>query len=294
MPGAPASGSLAAMQQEITTAINYEAEFNNRARVPEHPEIMSGWLEAAAKWRKDVAEPRLDVPYGESARQCVDIFKPRKEKPGPIALFIHGGYWQALGRESFSHMARGANKHGVTVAVPSYDLCPKVTVVDIINQMRACCLFLWKTYKRKIVVAGHSAGGHLTAALMATQWHKIDEDVPPMLVTGGLAISGIYDLRPLVGTSLNEKLGLTAETAEAASPAFWPAPVGLKMIAAVGGEESDEFKRQVRNITHEWHEAGAAVMPLTLEGENHFTVIEGLADPDHLLSHTLVGLASAG
>ena len=282
------------MEQEITTAINYEAEFNNRGRVPEHPEIMAGWIEAAVKWRKDAAEARLDVPYGDSPRQSMDIFKPRKEKPGPIAMFIHGGYWQALGRENFSHMAKGANKHGVTVAVPSYDLCPKVGVGDIINQMRACAVFLWKTYKRKIVVAGHSAGGHLTAALLATRWQEIDPDVPPMLVTGGLAISGIFDLRPLVGTSLNEKLKLNAQTAEAASPIFWPAPVGLKLIAAVGGEESDEFKRQVKNITHEWHEGGAAVMPLTLPAENHFTVISGLADPDHLLSHTLVGLASAG
>ncbi len=281
------------MDRQITTAINYEAEYNNRARVPEHAEIMADWSADASKWRRDVAEARLDVPYGESVRQCVDIFKPRKEKPGPIAMFIHGGYWQALGRESFSHMARGANTHGVTVAIPSYDLCPDVTIVDIINQMRACCLFLWKTYRRKIVVSGHSAGGHLTAALLATQWHKIDEDVPPLLVTGGLAISGLFDLRPLVQTSINQKLQLTAETAAAASPAFWSAPAGLKLVAAVGGEESDEFKHQVSDIAHEWHEGGAAVLPLTIEGANHFTVIEGLADPDDLLTRTLVGLASA-
>ena len=281
------------MESEITTAINYEAEFNNRARVPEHPEIMDGWLAASAKWRKDVAEARLDIPYGSTPRQSIDIFKPRKEKPGPIVLFIHGGYWQALGRESFSHMAKGPNKHGVTVAVASYDLCPKVTVREIIGQMRTCCAYLWKTYKRKVVVAGHSAGGHLTAAMLATPWQEIDPELPPLLVSGGLAISGIYDLRPLVGTSLNENLRLNVDTAEAVSPLFWPAPIGLKMIAAVGGEESNEFKRQTKNITHTWHEAGTAVIPLTLQGENHFTVIEGLSEPDHLLTHTLVGLASA-
>ncbi len=135
------------MESEITTAINYEAEFNNRARVPEHPQIMDNWMAASVKWRKDVAEARLDIPYGQTPRQCIDIFKPRKEKPGPIVLFIHGGYWQALGRESFSHMAKGANKHGVTVAVASYDLCPKVSVSEIIGQMRTCCAYLWKTYK---------------------------------------------------------------------------------------------------------------------------------------------------
>lgn len=281
------------MDTAISTAINYDAEFNNRARVPDHARIMGGWMEASAKWRKDAAEVRLDVPYGPTARQCVDIFKPRKEKPGPIALFIHGGYWQTLSRDSFSHMAKGPNTHGVTVAVASYDLCPRVTVAEIIAQMRACCAYLWKTYKRKIVVAGHSAGGHLTAALLATRWHEYDPELPPLLVSGGLAISGIFDLRPLVGTSLNEKLQLNLDTAEKASPQFWPAPIGLKLIAAVGGQESNEFRRQTKNLTESWHQQGAATMALTLPGENHFTVIEGLAHPDDLLCHSLVGLASA-
>ncbi len=281
------------MEPEITTAVNYEAEYNNRARVPEHPGIVKDWEKAAAKWRKDAAEARLDVSYGPTARQCVDIFKPRKEKPGPIALFIHGGYWQAMGRESFSHMAKGANKHGLTVAVASYDLCPAVSVSQIIDQMRACCAYLWNTYKRKIVVAGHSAGGHLTAAMLATNWQEYDPDLPPMLVKGGLSISGVFDLRPLVGTSINDNLKLTVDTAKKVSPIYWPAPIGLKMIAVVGGEESNEFKRQNNHITEEWHEGGAAVTALTLADENHFTVIGGLSDPDHLLTHSLVGLASA-
>ena len=87
--------------------IDYEAEYNNRARVPEHGDIMRSWTRDAAKWRSDADSARLDISYGETPRQALDIFKPRKEKPGPIALFIHGGYWQALGRESFSHMAQG-------------------------------------------------------------------------------------------------------------------------------------------------------------------------------------------
>lgn len=190
-------------------------------------------------------------------------------------------------------MARGPNAHGVTVAVASYDLCPSVQVDEIIGQMRACCLYLWRTCKRRIVVYGHSAGGHLTAALLATHWEEIDPSVPPLLVAGGLSISGLYDLRPLVGTSVNMKLKMTEESAENASPIFWLPPSGLKLIAAVGGDESDEYKRQVSEITHSWHEDGLAVIPLTLKGENHFTVIGGLADPDHLLTHSLVGLASA-
>ena len=277
----------------MDTNIDYEAEYNNRARVPEHGEIMRGWTRDAAAWRNDSNGARLDIAYGDTPRQALDIFKPRKEKPGPIALFIHGGYWQALGRESFSHMARGPNAHGITVAVASYDLCPNVTVNEIVGQMRTCCLYLWQTYKRRIVVYGHSAGGHLTAALLATHWEELDPSVPPMLVSGGLAVSGLFDLIPLCYTSVNDKLRMTEEEAESASPIYWSAPSGLKLIAAVGGAESSEYHRQTHDLAHAWHEDGLAVIPLELEGENHFTVIAGLAYPDSLLTHSVVGLASS-
>ncbi len=273
-------------------AIDYEAEYNNRARVPEHGAIMRKWTKDALKWRTDADNAKLGISYGATVRQSLDVFKARKEKPGPIVLFIHGGYWQSLGRESFSHMARGANAHGLTVAVASYDLCPTVEVDEIIGQMRECCLYLWRTYKRRIVVCGHSAGGHLTAALLATHWEEVDPSVPPLLVAGGLAISGVFDLRPLVETSINAKLNLTEEAAEDASPIFWSPPSGLKLIAAVGELESDEFKRQAADIAHAWHEDGLAVVQLELEGENHFSVVEGLAHADHLLTHSVVGLAS--
>ncbi|MEM7425026.1 MAG: alpha/beta hydrolase [Pseudomonadota bacterium] len=277
----------------MDTGIDYEAEYNNRARVPDHGDIMRSWTRDAAKWRTDADNARLDISYGDTPRQALDIFKPRKEKPGPIALFIHGGYWQALGRESFSHMARGPNAHGLTVAVASYDLCPNVTVDEIIGQMRSCCLYLWRTYKRRIVVYGHSAGGHLTAALLATHWQEIDPSVPPLLVSGGLSISGLFDLVPLVHTSVNDKLRMTEEDAENASPILWSPPSGLKMIAAVGAAESSEYLRQSHDIAHTWHEDGMAVIPLELDGHNHFTVISGLADPDSLLTHSVVGLASS-
>src|SRR6478672_8517791 len=136
-------------------SIDYEAEYNNRARVPEHPALIAGWAADAAAYR-DAAGGELGVPYGPSERMRVDLFG---DGGGPLAVFIHGGYWQGLDRSFFSHLAGGLAARGVTVAIPSYDLCPSVGMSDIVDQMRALCAFLWRRFERPMAVAGHSAGG---------------------------------------------------------------------------------------------------------------------------------------
>lgn len=283
---------MALRTKKIRNLTDYEAEYNNRARVPEHKEIIKGWETDAAAWRTEAYDAQIDLSYGKSVRQSIDIFKPELPKAGPIVLFIHGGYWQALGREWFSHMARGANYHGLTVAIPSYDLCPNVTVMEIIEQMQACCLWLWKRFKRRIVVCGHSAGGHLTACMLATDWQVLNPEAPPLLAAAGLSISGLFDLEPLTETTINDNLCLDVDEARKASPVYWIPPSGLKMIAAVGGSESSEYLRQGELITERWHAHGMAVLPQVMPGENHFTVISSLARPNGQLTQNLVGLAS--
>ena len=126
--------------------IDYEAEYNNRARVPEHPEIFARWARAAEDYRAEAMKERraeLGLSYGSSLRQFIDLFSPRPGVMAPLALFIHGGYWRSLDPSLFSHMARGLNSHGVAVAVVGYDLCPEVTIAEIIDQIRHACLFLW-------------------------------------------------------------------------------------------------------------------------------------------------------
>lgn len=270
--------------------IDYEAEYNNRALVPEHPAIIEGWARDAARYREE-AVCALATAYELGERTVYDLFLPESGMPdrGPLGLFIHGGYWQALDRSFFSHMARGANAHGVPVAVASYTLCPQVRVGDIIEEMRRLAGHLWERYRRPLVAYGHSAGGHLAASLLATDWGS--RGLPRRLVPAGLAISGVFDLQPLIGTSINEKLRLDRKEAIDVSPIAFAAPAGTHLIAAVGGGESSEFIRQSRVIADIWARGGVET-ELDIRGQdNHFTVIGPLADPDSDLTHRLVTMA---
>jgi arylformamidase len=268
--------------------VDYEVEYNNRARVPEHPTIMAGWSRDAKAYR-DVRQDRLKViRYGSGERNRIDLFSGDGE--GPIVVFIHGGYWQALDGSSFSHLAGGLNAHGIDVAVPSYDLCPAVSIAEIIGEMRAASRELAKL-GRPLVVSGHSAGGHLAACMLATDWRTFDASLPEGLVTAAYAISGLFDLYPLVNTSINDALKLDEATAKAVSPLFWKPPARGTLDAVVGSNESAEYLRQSRIIVDAWNAAGIATQFATIPDANHFTVIAPLADPNSPMTLRLKQLA---
>jgi arylformamidase len=257
------------------TAVNYEAEYNNRARVPEHPALMAAWGRDAAAWRAE--HPPRVLTYGPSARNKIDLFAAADN--APIVVFIHGGYWQAFDGSSFSHCARGLNRHGISVAVPSYDLCPAVSVHEIIRQMWMAARKLARL-GHPLVVSGHSAGGHLAACMLATDWVAFDPSLPRDLVSAAYAISGLFDLEPLVGTSVNKALGLDGASAHAASPLFWAPPARGTLDALVGENESAEYHRQSRIIVDGWGNAGLASRFGIVPGANHFTAIAPLSDPN--------------
>lgn len=270
----------------VAAEIDYEAEYNNRARVPEHPALIAGWLRDAKAWRE--REAFRTISYGPGPRHTIDVFPSRAE--GDLVVFIHGGYWQALDGSSFSHLAAGLNAHGVGVAIPSYDLCPNVSVDDIVSQMRMAARELARL-GRRLVVSGHSAGGHLAACLIATDWRSVDPSLPQDFVKAAYAISGLFDLRPLVPTSINAALRLDEAAARRASPLFWPPPSHGSLDAVVGGDESAEYHRQSRKIVERWAGAGIETRFAALPGANHFTAIAPLADPDSAMTQRLRELA---
>jgi arylformamidase len=274
--------------------IDYEAEYNNRARVPEHPEIFARWAREAEDYRAETMKERraeLGLSYGESLRQFIDLFSPRPGVTAPLALFVHGGYWRSLDPSLFSQMARGLNSHGVAVAVVGYDLCPEVTIAEIIEQIRHACLFMWLRTGRRMIVYGHSAGGHLASAMVATDWQALYPRAPADLVPAAYAISGVFDLTPLVHVAMAQDLQIDETEARRVSPLFWPAPQGRVFDAVVGSLESSEFLRQSRIIAEVWGKAGPDTRYEAIAGTNHFTVIDALTDPQSAMVGRLTELA---
>ncbi|WP_439595269.1 alpha/beta hydrolase [Falsiroseomonas sp.] len=273
-------------------SIDLEAEYNNRARVPEHPAHIAAWQRDSAAWRDACPAVELALPYGPGAREKLDLFWPdATARDAPIALFIHGGYWQGLGREFVSHCARGLNLRGVAVAVPSYYLCPQVTLAIIVAQMQAAAAMLHRRHGRALMASGHSAGGHLAAMLLATDWPALDAALPAGLVHAALPISGVFELDPLRHTSIGVALKLDRAEARRLSPRFLPRPPGAlprRLACVVGGAESGEFIRQSRDMAAAWG-GDCTILP----GADHFTVLAPMADPESTIVLHAKQLASA-
>lgn len=263
--------------------IDLESEYNNRARVPDHPAVMQRWRETAEAAR--AAHPPLKVAYGRGPREVMDLFEAG---PGaPVAVFLHGGYWQALDKDWFSGLAPALAAHGVSLALPSYDLCPDVRLGVILRQVRAAVDAVRALSGACPVVFGHSAGGHMAACLLSEG-----------RVSAAVAISGVFDLRPLIPTSLNAALDLDEREASALSPIFWPipngsTPGGTVLDCVVGAEESLEFLRQSRMMADQWGAHGVETRYDALAGLNHFTVLDPLFDADSGLMKRVVNLATA-
>ena len=274
-------------------SVDYEVEYNNRTRVPEHAEIFARWQREGAAYRASVHNAKLGLSYGPSMRRTIDLFPARHDDQAPLAMFIHGGYWRSLEPSMFSQSAAGPTALGITVAVAGYDLCPHVSIADIIEQMRVACLMLWRKRRQRIFVFGHSAGGHLAACMVATDWKAFASDAPADLVPAAYSISGVFDLLPLVHVSMNQDLRLDEADARRVSPLHWSIPAGRSLDAVVGALESDEFLRQSKTITENWRRGATLTRYEEIAGTNHFTVVDALADPDSAMTARVAALAQS-
>jgi arylformamidase len=264
----------------------YDRQYNARAMISDHVRIFERW-KARSQQARAKLPCRLDIPYGTSPVEKLDIF-PAEGKSEALLVFIHGGYWRSLDKSDFSYLAPALSRRGVTLALPNYALCPKVGIEDIVKQNLLAIAWLWHYGARygvnpgRLYVAGHSAGGHLTAMMLAARWNTYMPALPYNLVKGGLAISGIYDLEPLVHAPfVNQDLKLDHGQARRLSPVAIPPATTAPLYTAVGGDESDEFKRQNALIARTWRYAFAGDIPMP--GRNHLTVVEELANPDSAL-----------
>ena len=261
----------------------YESQYRNRLAVPDHPRIFARW-EAASEEARRTPGFRADVRYGAHAMQTLDLYPAQGECRAAL-LFLHGGYWMALDKREHGFVALELVRHGVTVLVANYALCPAVTIDDILQQVLDAGAWLYRSAddlevpRDELYISGHSAGGHLTAmAFASVRPQRASERLPARHFSGGLSISGVYDLRDLVNVpSVNDNVRLDPPTARRLSPMFMQPATDSPLYLAVGGDELPPFRQQQQQLAREWKQvvAEAAVVP----GANNYSILLQLLDP---------------
>jgi acetyl esterase/lipase len=256
--------------------MDFDDAYANAAYIPGADAYPDKWAQAAAAFRA-TALCEIDLPYGETTRQKLDLFHPSRLAKG-LVVFVHGGYWLRFDKSYWSHLAAGPLAHGWAVAMPSYDLCPDVRITEIGQQITQAIAMAAGRVAGPIRLVGHSAGGHLVARVMASPhpsgWQRRVAKIVP--------VSPVADLAPLMKTSMNKDLRLTPQEAQRESPVHLPTPTP-PVTVWVGGQERPVFLDQAHALADAWNCKEVVVPDL-----HHFNVIEGIADPDTALVHEIL------
>jgi len=276
----------------VYTADFVERGYNNRAAVPDHPQFLARYVEMSCA-AVDRLGPRLDLRYGAAPKETLDLFLPATRPRGTF-VFIHGGYWRTFDKVDFSFVATPLVERGIAVAVLNYDLCPTATIATIIEQCRHAIVWLLRDGPRhgaavdRVVVGGHSAGGHLAAMLFATDWPSYG--LPHAPFAGGLSLSGVHDLEPLVLSSMNADLRLDAAEARLVSPVNHRSTTDVPFFIAVGADETSEFVRQSDLLFDAWPRNRPAAMAdaLRIPDRHHFSVVLDHADPQSAVTRAVL------
>ncbi|MEE9320504.1 MAG: alpha/beta hydrolase [Granulosicoccus sp.] len=265
---------------EANPIVDWDDAYANADHIPAATQFLSHWPRAAADFRRQlVADGRcqLDTPYGNHPRACFDIFLPTGESRG-LVLFVHGGYWLRFCRQDWSHLATGVVQRGYTAVLPSYPLCPEVSIAEISEYTAQALIQAASSIVGPIHLAGHSAGGHLVTRLLC-----VDSKLPDSVLSRiqkTVSISGVHDLVPLLNTAMNKQFRLDQNSALVASPARQIPLAGIDVCAWVGADERPEFLRQSELLVSLWNSCGARAVAHVEPGRHHFNVIEDLLNPN--------------
>jgi arylformamidase len=260
-------------------------QFMPRLAVPDH----ETWLAAHAAMSEAARHTlpcRLDLPYGDTALQRLDIF-PAARAPAPVQVYFHGGYWRALDKSAYSFMARSMAPAGIATVLVNYDLCPAVTLDDIVAQTIAAIAWVYRNGAaygcdpERLYVSGNSAGAHLAAMALAQDWRA--RGLPADLVKGACCITGIYDLAPVLRIEANAEIRLQPDMVARNSPLALPLPTRPPVIVAVGADETPLWIKQSTDYSAMLRANGVATELMIIPGAHHFSITRSLGDPEGVL-----------
>lgn len=270
--------------------VDWDGAYSNGANIAGGDRWPAAWVQPAQGFRDALSaegRAKLDISYGDGPRNRLDLFLPEGPAKG-LVVFVHGGFWLALDKSFWSHLAAGAVASGYAVAMPSYTLCPEIRIAGIVKEVAAAIGKAAQLVDGPVILTGHSAGGHLVSRMVSTA-SPLDPAVIER-IRHVVSISGLHDLRPIMRTAMNERLAIDEAEAIAESPALLRPVENTRITCWVGGSERDEFRRQNALLANIWTGLGATTNTIIEPDRHHFDVIDGLADPVHALTRTLLDI----
>jgi len=287
---------------DITDLVQLNREYSPSSCIEDINVFIQQYVElsrAAKDQARDQKKLHSDLHYGELSTQSLDLYLPTAASQDKLMVYIHGGYWQELSKEESSFCATNFQEHGYHVAVLDYTLAPDASMSDIVEENRQAMAWLHVNASQfgydpeQIYACGSSAGAHLAMMMLQTSWQQYIPGYQGSLVKGLCAVSGIYDLQPLLPTYVNDALKMDAIEAKANSPIFQPAPMPVPIILALGEIETDEFKRQSQVMVEKLRDQGLDVLFKIIDERNHFDVILDLADNSTWLFQETIALMTS-
>jgi arylformamidase len=285
------------LYRNFATQEELDTQYDLEATVPDVSLYADFYAKESEKVRAEL-EHRLDVPFGPTLAEHLDLYpapvrRGEPTRPAPVLVYLHGGYWRSRTSKEFGFVARGPASRGLSTVVVNYALCPGGTIDEIVRQVRAALAWSYKNAgsfggdPERIYVAGHSAGGHLAAMLLITDWEGV-YGLPGNVIKGTCAISGLFDLAPFPYTFLQPKLQLTWDQVSRNSPILHLPDEAPPLLVAYGEDEPAELRRQSEDFFAAWKTKGLSASLLPLPGKNHYDVIDGFLEAESPLCSAIL------